>query len=158
MTIGGNDIGFVNLILACTTLGCQSQIDSSNSQITNQLPAKLDAVYAQIRNRAPNARVVILGYPRPFANRTCWWSPGVTLSEESQLNALVDNLDGVIRARAQAAGFTYADPNPYWSGHDVCASNNFTNGLVLIPSGDSYHPTRNGYSAGYTPLVRSIIG
>ena len=33
MTIGGNDIGFTSLIIACTTLGCQSQINSSNSQI-----------------------------------------------------------------------------------------------------------------------------
>jgi lysophospholipase L1-like esterase len=158
ITIGGNDVGFTSLIVACTTLGCQSQINSSNSQIANQLPAKLDGTYSLIRSRAPSARVVVVGYPRPFAHRTCLAATGVSLSEEDQLNALTDNLDNVIRSRAQAYGFTYADPNGYWAGHDVCASNPFINGLKVFAGSDSYHPTRNGYSAGYTPLVRSIVG
>lgn len=158
ITIGGNDIGFSNLIVSCTTLGCQNQIAASNAKIANELPAKLNATYAAIRARAPGAKVVVAGYPRPFANRTCLAATGVSLTEESQLNALTDNLDNVIRARAQAAGFTYADPNPYWSGHDVCSSSRYTNGLVISPATDSYHPTRAGYASGYTPLVRSIVG
>ena len=158
MTIGGNDVGFTSLIIACTTLGCQSQIDSSNSQITNQLPAKLDSTYSQIKSRAPNARVVIVGYPRPFAHRTCLAATGVSLTEEDNLNALTDHLDSVIKSKAQQYGFSYADPNPYWSGHDICASNPFTNGLTLLHTADSYHPTRNGYASGYTPAVRAIIG
>jgi lysophospholipase L1-like esterase len=158
ITIGGNDVGFTSLIVACTTLGCQSQINSSNSQIANELPAKLNSTYSLIKSRAPNARVVVLGYPRPFAHRTCLAATGVSLGEEDQLNALTDNLNNVIRSRAQGYGFTYADPSGYWSGHDVCASNPFTNGLKLFSTSDSYHPTRNGYSAGYAPLVRSIVG
>jgi lysophospholipase L1-like esterase len=158
ITIGGNDVGFTSLIVACTTLGCQSQINSSNSQIVNELPAKLNATYAAIKSRAPGARVVVVGYPRPFAHRTCFAATGVSLSEEDQLNALTDNLDNVIRARAQAYAFSYADPNPYWAGHDVCSSSRYTNGLVLIPTTDSYHPTRAGYANGYTPAVRAIVG
>jgi lysophospholipase L1-like esterase len=158
ITIGGNDVGFTSLIVACTTLGCQSQINSSNSQIVNELPAKLNATYAAIKTRAPGAQVVVVGYPRPFAHRTCFAATGVSLSEEDQLNALTDNLDNVIRTRAQAYGFSYADPNPYWAGHDVCSSSRYTNGLVLIPTTDSYHPTRAGYANGYTPAVRAIVG
>jgi lysophospholipase L1-like esterase len=158
MTIGGNDIGFTSLILACTTLGCQSQIDSSNAKIANELPAKLNSTYAAITARAPAAKVVILGYGRPFANRTCLAATGVSLSEETNLNALVDNMNNVIRSRAQAYGFSYADVNPYWAGHDICASNPFTNGLTLFHTADSYHPTRNGYANGDTPAVRAIVG
>jgi lysophospholipase L1-like esterase len=158
ITIGGNDIGFANLVISCTLTNCASAIASANSQIANQLPAKLDATYSAIRTKAPNARVVVLGYPRPFANRTCSAAVGASLSEESGLNGLVDNLDAVIAARASAAGFTYANPNSYWAGHDVCAATPYTNGYVpLIPT-DSYHPTRAGYANGYAPLVRSIIG
>jgi lysophospholipase L1-like esterase len=157
LTIGGNDVGFTNLIVACTTLGCQSQINSSNDKITNQLPAKLDAAYAAIRSRAPNASVVVAGYARPFAHRTCIAATGISLGEEDQLNALTDHLDSVIRARATAAGFSYADPNPYWSGHDVCSSSRFTNGLALNTK-DSYHPTRAGYANGDVPAIRAIIG
>ncbi|TQS46114.1 SGNH/GDSL hydrolase family protein [Cryptosporangium phraense] len=158
ITIGGNDIGFVNLVVGCTLGNCASTITSTNAQIANQLPAKLDAAYAAIRSHAPNATVVVLGYPKPFAGRTCAATPGVTLAEETGLNGLVDNLDGVIRTRAQAAGFTYGDPGSYWSGHDICAATPYTNGWVVIPATDSYHPTRAGYANGYAPLVRSIIG
>ncbi|HMJ34944.1 MAG TPA: SGNH/GDSL hydrolase family protein [Baekduia sp.] len=158
ITIGGNDIGFTSLILACTTLGCQSQINTSNAKIANELPAKLDATYAAIKARAPTAQVVVLGYGRPFANRTCLAATGVSLSEETSLNALVDNMNNTIRARALAYGFSYADVNPYWAGHDICAGNPFTNGLTLLHTADSYHPTRNGYANGDTPAVRAIVG
>jgi lysophospholipase L1-like esterase len=160
ITIGGNDIGFTNLIIACTTLGCASQIASSQNQINTQLPAKLNATYAAIKAKAPTAKVVVLGYGRPFASppRTCLAATGVSSSEETSLTTLVDSLNSTIKARAQAYGFSYADVNPYWSGHDVCASNPFTNGLTLLHSADSYHPTRNGYASGDVPAIRAIIG
>jgi lysophospholipase L1-like esterase len=160
ITIGGNDIGFTNLIIACTTLGCSSQIASSQNQIDTQLPAKLNATYAAIRAKAPSARVVVLGYGRPFASpsRTCLAATGVSSDEETRLTALVDSLDNTIKARALAYGFSYADVNPYWAGHDVCASNPFTNGLTLLHTADSYHPTRNGYANGDVPAIRAIIG
>lgn len=158
LTIGGNDVGFSSLIVACTTLGCQSQIDTSNSEITNQLPGELDNAYNAIRSHAPNARVVVLGYAKPFANRTCSAASGISLSEETQLDALTDNLDGVIKSRALAHGFDYVDVNPYWSGHDVCASDPFTNGMTWLHTSDAYHPTRDGYSKGDVPAVRALIG
>jgi lysophospholipase L1-like esterase len=158
ITIGGNDIGFTNLILACTTLGCSSQIAASDAKITNELPAKLNSTYAAIKAKAPTAKVVVLGYANPFANRTCLAATGVSLSEEASLTTLIGHLDSTIKARALAYGFSYADVNPAWTGHDICASNPFTNGLTLFHTADSYHPTRNGYANGDTPAVRAIIG
>jgi lysophospholipase L1-like esterase len=160
ITIGGNDIGFTNLILACTTLGCSSQIASSQAKINNELPAKLNSTYAAIKAKAPTAKVVVLGYGRPFANppRTCLGATGVSSSEETSLTTLVDSLNNTIKARALAYGFSYADVNPYWAGHDVCASNPFTNGLTLLHTADSYHPTRNGYANGDVPAIRAILG
>src|ERR1051325_5204582 len=160
ITIGGNDIGFTNLIIACTTLGCASQIASSQAKINNELPAKLTSTYAAIKARAPSAKVVVLGYGRPFANppKTCLAATGVSSSEAPALPPLVDTLNNTTRSRAQAYGFSYADVNPYWSGHDVCASNPFTNGLTILHTADSYHPTRNGYANGDVPAIRAISG
>lgn len=158
ITIGGNDIGFTSLILACTTLGCSSQISASQNKINNELPAKLNSTYAAIKAKAPSAQVVVLGYANPFANRTCLSATGVSLSEEASLTTLIASLDNTIKTRAQAYGFSYADVNPYWSGHDICASNPFTNGLTLLHTADSYHPTRNGYASGDVPAVRAILG
>lgn len=160
ITIGGNDIGFTNLIIACTTFGCSSQIATSQNQINTQLPAKLDAAYNAIRAKSATAQVVVLGYGRPFATppRTCLAATGVSSSEETSLTTLVDSLNNTIKTRALAHGFSYADVNPYWAGHDVCASNPFTNGLTLLHTADSYHPTRNGYANGDVPAIRAIIG
>ena len=160
LTIGGNDIGFTNLIIACTTLGCSSQIATSQNQINTQLPAKLDATYNAIRAKSATARVVVLGYGRPFATppHTCLSATGVSSSEETSLTTLIDSLDNTIKARALAHGFSYADVNPYWAGHDVCAGNPFTNGLTLLHTADSYHPTRNGYANGDVPAIRAIVG
>ncbi len=159
ITIGGNDVGFANLILSCTTIGCSSAIASSNAKIATELPAKLDAVYAAIKQRAPNANVVVLGYPRIFRSDLfggCLGALGVTYSERRQLNALADNLRDAIRGRATAAGFTFQDAIPQFAGHEVCTRAPYLNALTL--SLDLYHPTRLGYSAGYAPLVRSAIG
>jgi len=79
ITIGGNDIGFTNLIIACTTLGCSSQIAASQNQINTQLPAKLDATYNAIRAKSATARVVVLGYGRPFASSSR--RPAATVSQ-----------------------------------------------------------------------------
>ena len=160
ITIGGNDIGFTNLIIACTTLGCSSQIATSQNQINTQLPAKLDATYNAIRAKSATARVVVLGYGRPFATPpvTCLAATGVSASEETSLTTLVDSLNNTIRTRALAHGFDYADVNPYWAGHHVCASNKFTNGLTIFNTADSYHPTRNGYANGDVPAIRAIVG
>ncbi len=105
ITIGGNDIGFTNLIIACTTLGCSQQIAASQNQINTQLPAKLDATYNAIRAKSATARVVVLGYGRPFATPpvTCLAATGVSSSEMTSLTTLVDSLNNTIRPATVAA-------------------------------------------------------
>lgn len=159
ITIGGNDVGFASLILGCTTIGCSSAISSSNSKIANELPAKLNTVYSAIKLRAPTAKVVVLGYPRIFRSDLfggCLGALGITYTERQQLNALADNLATVIKGRAEAYGFTFKDARTTFAGHEVCTSSPYVNALKL--GIDLYHPTRLGYSAGYTPMVRSVIG
>ena len=40
----------------------------------------------------------------------------------------------------------------------MCSSSAWLNGLNIFNTTESYHPNRNGNSAGYVPLVRSVIG
>jgi lysophospholipase L1-like esterase len=67
ITIGGNDAGFTTVMENCiidSDSSCQSQVSSAETYIHNTLPGLLDNVYANIRSHAPNAQVVVLGYPR----------------------------------------------------------------------------------------------
>ena len=125
--------------------------------INNTLPGRLNSVYSQIDSRAPNATVVVLGYPRIFMGEDCNAGTFFSRDDMTRLNATADILRNVTRARAQAYGFTFKDAIPPFTGHAVCSSTEWLNGLSN-PVGESYHPNRSGHSAGYAPLVRSVIG
>jgi lysophospholipase L1-like esterase len=161
VTIGGNDIGFANLIIQCTLGGCNTALNNTRNALPGSLNSKLDTVYSAIKSRAPGATVVVLGYPRLFSSSGCLGTTGISSSERSDANLLADKLDQTIAARAAAYGFTYKSAisgSPTWVGHAVCSSSAWLNGLNIFATSESYHPNRNGNSQGYVPLVRSVIG
>ena len=128
----------------------------AHSYITNTLPGSLATLYAAIRSKAPNAQVVVVGYPRLFNGEDCnaltWFSP----SEESSLNATADLLNSKLAAAATAQGFAFANPTSAFIGHAVCGSPEWLNGLSN-PISESYHPNRTGHASGYTPLVSPLL-
>lgn len=161
LTIGGNDVGFSDLIFGCAgdnSTSCDAAVAEANHKIHDELPAKLDAAYAAIRSGAPNAQVVVLGYARFFgSDLSCAAADGVTQEEAADLNGVADNLDAVIRAEATEDGFTYQSGIVPFTGHDVCARTPYLNGHSWSVS-DMWHPTRAGHADGLAPLVRQVIG
>src|SRR4051812_30131185 len=114
LSVGGNDAGFSSVITECAQPGwmsnCDGAINTAQSYINNTLPGALSTLYATIRSKAPNARVVIVGYPRVFNGEDCnagtWFSP----TEESRLNQTADLLNSKLSAAASAKGFGFANP------------------------------------------------
>lgn len=161
ITIGGNDIGFADLIIGCAggySPSCKDAVDEANRRIHEELPTKLDDAYDAIEAGAPGAEVVVLGYGRFFGeDLACSAADGITAEEADWLNGVADNLDGAIRDRATTAGFTYRSAIEAFTGHDVCASNPYLNGRSWSVA-DMYHPTRSGHANGLAPLVRETIG
>lgn len=158
VTIGGNDIGFADLIVQCTLANCSTTLDSTRASLTSVLGPRLDAVYGAIAQRAPSARIVVLGYPRMFSSASCWGTLGITSTERTKANQLADALDQLIRARATAHGLTYQSAIQPFTGHAVCSTSAWLNGLNLANTSESYHPNRAGHSQGYAPLVRAVSG
>ena len=159
ITIGGNDAGFSSVITRCAEplVSCSSDITNAQNYIRNSLPAALNAVYTQIRTRAPNARVIVLGYPRLFMGVDCNAGTFFSTDEMTRLNATADLMKTTISGRAAAYGFTFKDAIPSFTGHAVCSSTEWLNGLSN-PVSDSYHPNRTGHKSGYEVLVRQVIG
>jgi len=160
ITIGGNDAGFSSVITQCALpwpFSCDGNITTAQNYIRNTLPAKLDSVYASIRSHSPTATVVVLGYPRLFMGVDCNAGTFFSSGELTALNTTADILRDTTRGRATAAGFTFKDAIPPFTGHAVCSSTEWLNGLSS-PTSDSYHPNRNGHKLGYEPLVRSVLG
>jgi lysophospholipase L1-like esterase len=158
--VGGNDAGFVSVIESCARpwpWTCWGDIDNAKRFITGTLPGRLDDLYNQIRGRAPNAFVIVVGYPRLFNGATCNLGARISSGEEAELNNTADLLAGTISARAAAHGFAFADSREAFAGHAICASQEWLNGLSN-PIMESYHPNAAGQSAGFTPLVLGRLG
>jgi lysophospholipase L1-like esterase len=158
VTIGGNDIGLTRVIGACLQPGpppeCRSAIDDTRNTIRDDLPAKLDAVYGEIRTRAPDATVIVLGYPRLFTGESCEAAGSFSPASLAALNDIADLLRDTLRSRVRAAGrgFQFKDAIPAFAGHEICSPRPFLYGLIS-PVNDSYHPNRIGQRRGYARLV-----
>jgi lysophospholipase L1-like esterase len=158
ITVGGNDAGFTKVLGACTVIGCPPALRKATAFVRAQLPARLDAVYAAIRRRAPRATVVVLGYPRLFGKRACAGTVGILKGERRQLNALADLLDATIARAAAARGLRYVSAIGRFAAHPVCAADPWLRGLRPLAIGESFHPTARGHASGYLPLVRGALG
>jgi lysophospholipase L1-like esterase len=158
VTIGGNDIGFADLIVQCTLANCSAALDSTRASLATVLGPRLDTVYSSIRSRALGATVVVLGYPRIFSTASCFGTLGISATERAKANLLAEAIDTLSSERASLAGVTYTSSLVKFSGHAVCSSSAWVNGLNLFNTVESYHPNRNGNSLGYAALVRSVLG
>lgn len=160
ISVGGNDAGFADVLTECATPywagDCDGAIDGAQAYIRDTLPGSLSALYGQIASRAPNARVVVVGYPRVFMGEDCnaatWFAP----EEQTRLNQTADQLNGVLASQAAARGFSLADPTNAFIGHAVCDDPEWLNGLSS-PIAESYHPNRAGQAQGYVPVVGPLL-
>ncbi len=159
ISIGGNDAGFVSVITSCARpwpWTCWGDINNANNFISNTLPGQLDGVYDMIRGKAPNAQVIVVGYPRIFDGQECNFGARISSGEQAELNKSADLLTSTIGARAAAHGFGFVDPRSAFTGHAICDPVEWVNGLSN-PIMESYHPNRDGQS-GYTRLLTSKLG
>ena len=160
LSVGGNDAGFSSVLTECAQPGwasnCDGAINTAQSYINSSLPGALATLYSSIRSKAPNAKVVIVGYPRVFNGEDCNAATFFSPAEETRLNQTADLLNSKLAAAAAARGFSFANPTSRFVGHAVCDDPEWLNGLSN-PVSESYHPNRSGHSAGYLPLVAALL-
>ncbi|MBQ1092041.1 MULTISPECIES: SGNH/GDSL hydrolase family protein [Streptomyces] len=156
ISVGGNDAGFADVMTTCVLSSdstCVSRINTARAYIDSTLPGKLNNVYTAIRNRAPSAHVVVLGYPRFYKlGTTCL---GLSETKRSAINQASDHLNSVISQRAAAHGFTFGDVRTTFTGHELCSGSAWLHSVDWFNIGNSYHPTANGQSGGYLPVFRN---
>jgi lysophospholipase L1-like esterase len=160
VTIGGNDIEWANAIKACITplLNCIDDIEASEALVQNELPGLLDGAYAAIADRAPNADVYVLGYPRLFnGERTCGALKQPTATEQLRMNEAADRLADVLQNKAEEHEFTYVDVRESFAGHAICDDVAYLNGLAY-PTVESYHPNAMGHRNAYYPALARALG
>lgn len=161
ISVGGNDAGFASVLTTCAQpswlSNCNGAVDSAQTIINTKIPGRLATLYSSIRAKAPNARVIVVGYPRIFNGEDCnaltWFSP----TEESRLNATADLLNAKTATATSNAGFTFVNPTSRFVGHAVCDDVDWLNGLSN-PVTESYHPDVAGHRDGYAVVTKPAFG
>ncbi|PZH12417.1 lipase [Streptomyces sp. NTH33] len=153
ISVGGNDAGFSDVMTTCVLQSdstCISRINTARAYVDSTLPGKLDNLYSVIRSKAPNARVVVLGYPRFYKlGQTCL---GLSETKRSAINSASDQLNAAVAKAAANRGFTFGDVRSTFGGHEICSGNSWLHSVDWLNIGNSYHPTAAGQSGGYLPV------
>jgi len=157
--IGGNDIGFKNIISNCVGSGtCYNSYDKRTAlvdSIDNEY-TKLSTDFSTIKSVSKStAKIYAVGYPQVVdpSGGSCASNVRLNAEEISLANQLVAHLNYVVKQAATAAGVQYVDVSGAFSGHELCdlGTNNLAmNGLTLgqevhhIVGAESYHPNQLG--------------
>ena len=171
--IGGNDIGFSSIIQGCATQnpfghGCAAGYTAGgHDQIADRINAtapKVDSVLAAIRARAPQAKVLVVGYPTilPDSGSGCYPLVPILGKDVPYLRSKEKQLNAMLAARASAAGDTFVDTYTSSIGHDVCKlpGTKWVEGLVPTSPAAPVHPNADGmrHTAGLvTAAILAVI-
>ena len=161
ITVGGNDVGFSTVMEDCIlegTSACESAVSTAETEAENDLPAKLDTLYSDIKADAPNAHVVVIGYPEFYDLAGSGTCAGLSYDSRSAINGGADTLDSVISTEAaKYSDFSYVDIRSYFSGHEICDSSAWLHSFVLTDTSESYHPTATGQADAYYPAFEAGV-
>jgi lysophospholipase L1-like esterase len=152
ITIGGNDEDFAGVMKDCN-LGsdstCVSEISAAESDARSSLPGKLDSLFAKIRAKSPNAKLVVLNYPHFYdLSASC---VGLSTTKRTKIDEGIDVLATVLSGAASRAHATFADVRPAFRGHEICDDNRWLHSVNFADFGISYHPTEAGHASAYYP-------
>lgn len=162
LTLGGDDLGFMNVLDKCMELSftdpwgspCQAHYTRGDSdQLAAAVRAegpRIAAVLAAIAARAPQARIVLVGYPDLFPlSGGCWPAVPITSGDVAYLRGVELQLNAVLAANAQAAGATFADTYTPTIGHDFCQPEKIRDVEGLLPGSWvlPFHPNARGQAA-----------
>ncbi|MDN4160895.1 SGNH/GDSL hydrolase family protein [Nocardioides abyssi] len=145
LSIGGNDESlFATMVYGCIALAaddptgapCTERADGlgdgkAPEDVIRRTRERLDAAYAAIAERAPDARVVSVGYGQIFPARgtpRCQDRLPIALGDFPLVHDLLRRLDRVMKDAAAAAGVDFLDVRALSRGHDICSADPWING------------------------------
>ena len=171
LTIGGDDIGFLNVLKECMALSftnpwgrpCQGHYtaggtDQLAASVTAEVP-KLDQMLAGIAARAPRAQIVVVGYPDMFPQSGgCWPGVPITNGDVSYLRGIEDKANATLAAAARTAGATFVNTYDLTAGHDFCQPERVRDVEGLLPGSLAlpFHPNTRGQQVMASAVLAAI--
>ena len=190
LSVGGNDARFVDIIKQCIyeagLYDCQETRFTGDSEplkttvprnISGPVKTAIMQVLTEIRRRAPNARIVLMGYPRLLNNQGACMA-GINPSEGAWIDDMADEMATTMSEVASAASAQgiptwFSDPRDEFDGKGICGDPATIHGIVtnttagdkpknllqLPPSQQSFHPKISGatlYAASLNETLRRM--
>src|ERR1700760_4871890 len=168
LTIGGNDIGFTEILENCITFNpfstpCKDMYDPGGhdqlaERIANAAP-KVGAVLAGIHSHSPRARVFVVNYPDILPTGSgCWPTVPLAFGDVPYLHATEERLNSMLATAAAMNGATIVNWYSASIGHDSCKSSSTRWVEPVIPGELAYpvHPNKAGMAGGAAVLEAAI--
>lgn len=182
LTVGGNDVGFVDIVTTCVTNCAYLSIGSSKLEDTfSELWSNFDAtranikkVYEDIRDAAgPQATIIVAGYPKLLDKK----GKGTVINKKeatlvnSNVSAFNDEIEKIVNeCRASGMNIYFVDVEAEFDkdgGHQAYSSNAWINKVkfgsraqdlkeISVASAYSVHPNAEGAKA-YARCVNAKI-
>ena len=170
ITAGGNNLGFGAIITACgavmvnPTVAAAAACDKASADAavmigSGQLAAEVASMIQSVKAAAPNAEIVVTGYPYlydPVPLNTA--DPmSVFINKAAQL---ADGLNGSIYTAAKATGAKYVDVTVAFAGHGINSETKdpwINLDYANLGSPDNFHPNAEGYEAYYRSMSAAKV-
>lgn len=166
ITIGGNDIGFSEILQSCITANPFRHpcIDKYRAGGVDQLAQRIEAtaplvaaVLQGIHSRSPDARVYVLNYAAifPETGYGCWPQMPVGFLDVPYLRATQRRLNSMLATQAAANGATLVNWYAASIGHDACRGplTRWVEPLVPTNPAAPVHPNLAGMRGAASALL-----
>ena len=170
--IGGNDIGFGEIINECArrsptrpggaacrdfyTAGGRDELAERIAATAPDIAAALD----EIGRRSPDAHVLVVGYPviLPADGPGCFPVVPLTPGDVAYLRATEERLNAMLADEAEEAGADYVDTYGPTVGHDMCQppGDKWVEGFVPTSAAAPVHPNALGMAAMADAVVLEL--
>lgn len=166
LSVGGDDLEFSHVLTKCMMDlhfsvkqlwdhhqqdQCHAQKDRINQDVNTLFgsppdPSKYQQLLIDIHNRAPNARIIVIGYPHLFPEPPTKGYDNINKGDEKFLNDMGRQLNAKIKQQVQAlddkyygngqqkmGSFEFADNWDGIKGHEIGTKDPYLNGLEYCP-------------------------
>lgn len=171
ISMGGNDIGFGDIITACVskivpTSTCSQSEDEGRAILGKAIRGQftnLRDMYVRLKEASPEVKLYVVGYPQFISNTnsTCMLNVPLSISERTMMVEGVIYLNNIIKAAAAEARVGYIDIENSFGEHVLCGleSEKYVNGILSMgESQEMFHPNAAGHVAIHQTIVGGLNG
>lgn len=171
VNIGGNDSNlFLTWFTQCAQLApsdpqgspcADANRSAGGDALLDLLPGTQElfsAVLDEIKERSPDATIIVVTYPRPFPEQgTCELADTYAQGDLAYINTIVQTLGAGMIEAAKEAGVEWVDVFRASRGHDICSKEPWTNGIGSDQSRANWlHPFPEEQAAIAQMIMRKL--